>query len=112
MNHRFLLDRYPFEFIGLLAVVLAFGCAPTPPEVQPDDNVSAGEEAQVFETSDYTIRLVSVIEGLNHPYSFRFLPDGSLPRWGDNSGSSVKGCSFQSPLPVCLMFIRILRPTA
>ena len=34
MNHRSLLGRYPFEFIGLLAVVLGFGCAPTPPEVQ------------------------------------------------------------------------------
>ncbi len=79
MNHRCLLDRYPFLFIGTLALTLALGCAPTGPEVQPDDtNDRTDAGAEVFDTNDYRIRLVTVTEGLTHPYSFQFLPDGSM----------------------------------
>ena len=55
MNHRCLLDRYPFLFIGTLALTLALGCAPTGPEVQPDgtnDRTDAG--AEVFDTFSST----------------------------------------------------------
>src|SRR5262249_42536076 len=31
-----------------------------------------------FDTADYKIRVVTVAEGLAYPYSFAFLPDGSI----------------------------------
>src|SRR5262245_51416330 len=31
-----------------------------------------------FDTRDYKIRVVTVTEGLKYPYSFLFLPDGSI----------------------------------
>ncbi len=79
MNHRSSPGRYPFVLIGGLALMLAAACAPPASEVQPDNTNASGDAgAQVFDTIDYRIRLVSVIEGLTHPYSFRFLPDGSM----------------------------------
>src|ERR1700741_208857 len=33
---------------------------------------------KVFNTADYKIRVVTVAEGLGYPYSFAFLPDGSI----------------------------------
>ena len=80
-------DRYPFEFSGVaapmlaltVAMTLALGCAPAAPnapDAQPEDTADAG--APVFDTRDYRIRPVTVTAGLTHPYSFRFLPDGSI----------------------------------
>src|SRR5215467_9096743 len=33
---------------------------------------------KLFNTADYKIRVVTVAEGLAYPYSFAFLPDGSI----------------------------------
>src|SRR5262245_23454168 len=33
---------------------------------------------KLFDTRDYKIRVVTVTEGLKEPYSFLFLPDGSI----------------------------------
>src|SRR4029453_14229435 len=42
---------------------------PRPPSDSPPKN---------FDTRDYKIRVVKVTEGLKYPYSFLFLPDGSI----------------------------------
>ena len=33
---------------------------------------------KTFDTADYKIRVVTIAEGLAYPYSFAFLPDGSI----------------------------------
>src|SRR5262245_61102307 len=35
-------------------------------------------KSKVFQTTDYSIRVVSVTEGLSYPYSLNFLPDGTI----------------------------------
>jgi glucose/arabinose dehydrogenase len=78
MNHRSSTGLYPVALIGVLALTLTLGCAPGAPEGSPDDSNATDAGAEVFDTNDYSIRLVTVTEGLTHPYSFRFLPDGSM----------------------------------
>jgi glucose/arabinose dehydrogenase len=38
----------------------------------------AGPEAKVFETKDYRIRVVPVVQGLSHAYCLTFLPNGDI----------------------------------
>jgi aldose sugar dehydrogenase len=66
------------SFVAVLFFILALGCstetaAPeTTPSAAPDPN------APVFDTMEYKIRMVTVVDGLNYPYSFAFLPDGGI----------------------------------
>ncbi len=81
MNRRSsLAGRNPFAFCGTMAMwlTLAFVSGCTPATEQAEADVNADTSSEVFETSEYRIGLHTVAEGLTHPYSFRFLPDGSI----------------------------------
>lgn len=66
----------------VLIVALAAGCAGTEtanPEKAPDAAASAPAlPSQMFQTADYAIRVVTLSQDLSYPYSFTFLPDGTM----------------------------------
>ena len=62
--------------IALLVLALAPGCAPPEPEAVPEP--VADVVGTRFDTAEYTIRLVTVADGLAYPYSMVFLPDGDM----------------------------------
>ncbi len=73
----------PMRFIAIgfravLFLTLAVGCTPGAPEAENPPDVAAVPEAQVFETTEYQIRVVTVADGLSYPYSMAFLPDGDM----------------------------------
>ena len=64
----------------IVVLILATACtrtdSPEPPASPPTE--SAANEERIFDTMDYQIRVVTVVEGLNRPYSIAFLPDGNM----------------------------------
>ncbi len=71
----------PCSVAGLIAVlILATACTRTdsrePPASPPSD--TAANDERIFDTMDYQIRVVTIAEGLNRPYSIAFLPDGNM----------------------------------
>ena len=72
------------RFVAMLGLTFVAACAPVDPP--PDDAAAAAnpraEAAEPgprdFQTAEYSIRVVTVAEGLSYPYSMAFLPDGDL----------------------------------
>src|SRR5688572_12531111 len=66
-------------FSAMLVVAFAAGCASD--TSSPESAAAAAapaRHAQLFQTEDYQVRVVTLAEGLVYPYSFDFLPDGSV----------------------------------
>jgi glucose/arabinose dehydrogenase len=65
-------------FVAVLFFAVVSGCSSetTAPAAEPA--AAANPSAPVFETMEYKIRMVTLVEGLNYPYSFAFLPDGGI----------------------------------
>ena len=73
----------PMRFIGIvfgavLFFTLAVGCTPGAPEAENPQEVAADPEAQIFDTMEYRVRVLTVADGLSYPYSMAFLPDGDM----------------------------------
>lgn len=66
------------SFVAVFLFALAAGCSSetTAPATPPEAVADPG--APVFDTMEYRIRMVTVVDGLNYPYSFAFLPDGGI----------------------------------
>jgi glucose/arabinose dehydrogenase len=56
--------------LGIAALIAGYG-------IQAEAQQS-GTAPKVFQTKDYQIRVVTLTENLSYPYSFVFLPDGSM----------------------------------
>ena len=65
-------------FIAVLILTLVSACASEVPVSESSSAATADDGVQVFSTSDYEVRVVTVAEGLSHPYCFAFLPDGGI----------------------------------
>lgn len=65
--------RLPETRRWIPALVLICGLAAA--GLAPD---AAGQEVRAFQSSDYTLKLVTVTEGLRHPWGMAFLPDGRM----------------------------------
>ena len=66
-------------FIAVLFLVLASGCASEVAAPESSTTAATADSgAPVFSTSDYEVRVVTVVDGLSHPYCFAFLPDGGI----------------------------------
>ena len=59
-----------YALLGVTLIVLLAACFTA---AQPQAGAS-----KVFQTKDYQIRVTTVTEGLSYPYSFTFLPDGTM----------------------------------
>ncbi|HYR84861.1 MAG TPA: PQQ-dependent sugar dehydrogenase [Terriglobia bacterium] len=68
--------KHVATFVGVLFLALAAGCSSPP--LAPETPAAADPGAPVFDTMEYKIRMVTVVGGLNYPYSFAFLPDGGI----------------------------------
>src|SRR6187200_1438701 len=68
------------HFASIVAILsfAVLGCSSE--TASPETSTSAVPDpgAPVFDTMEYKIRMVSVVDGLNYPYSFAFLPDGGI----------------------------------
>src|SRR5262245_36456185 len=60
---------------GLLTIAVTAGYALQAPAAQKPADATGGK---VVQTKDYQIRVATLAEGLSYPYSFVFLPDGSM----------------------------------
>lgn len=66
-------------FSAMLVVAFAAGCASDTSSSESAAAAAApARDAQLFQTEDYQVRVVTLAEGLVYPYSFDFLPDGSV----------------------------------
>ncbi len=70
--------RFTATLFAILILTVLPGCASesATPESKPD--AAAPATGPVFQTSDYQVRAVTLAEGLVYPYSFTFLPDGTV----------------------------------
>jgi aldose sugar dehydrogenase len=64
--------------VMLLALTAGCSSESAAPEPAATPSVSADLPSQTFQTKDYQIRVVTLAQGLVYPYSFTFLPDGSM----------------------------------
>jgi glucose/arabinose dehydrogenase len=70
--------KHVATFVAVLFFALAAGCSSQPPAPETPSAAAADPGAPVFDTMEYKIRMVTVVDGLNYPYSFAFLPDGGI----------------------------------
>jgi aldose sugar dehydrogenase len=75
--------RIPAASIAVLIVALVFAAISGAAQGQrgrgePRPVTPMDSTPKTFETADYRIRVVTLVEGLSYPYSFAFLPDGSI----------------------------------
>ena len=66
------------RFVATLTFTLAAGCAPGSPEAERPLAGAADAEARIIDIMHYRIRLVTVADGLSHPYTLTFLPGGGM----------------------------------
>ena len=62
----------------IMFVLIVGGCASDSATPESSSSVAVDPGTRVFETADYQIQVVTVTEGLSHPYCFAFLPDGGI----------------------------------
>src|SRR5688572_4423340 len=66
------------SFVAILSFAFALGCSTETAAPENPPAAAADPAAPVFDTMEYKIRMVTVVDGLNYPYSFAFLPDGGI----------------------------------
>lgn len=59
----------PLALVALPALVLAFALFPATPSAPPSGSI---------QTEEHTLRVTTLVEGLEHPWGMAFLPDGGL----------------------------------
>ena len=65
-----------FALTAMIVILIASGCDPGQPDAAPE--AAADGFGNQFDTEEYSIRLVTVADGLAFPYSMVFLPDGNM----------------------------------
>jgi glucose/arabinose dehydrogenase len=65
-------------FATVLVFVLAAGCASDGVTSSSAPDEVADSDVRLFETEDYSIRVVTLAEDLTYPYGLAFLPDGTM----------------------------------
>ena len=65
-------------FTTVLLLTLTVGCASDAVTSEPAPDAVADSGVRLFETEDYSIRVVTLAEGLTYPYGLAFLPDGTM----------------------------------
>src|SRR2546430_1533488 len=62
--------KYVFTVILIVTLAVGYGLQTAKAQNAAD--------TKVFKTADYQVRVVTLAQGLAYPYSFTFLPDGSM----------------------------------
>ena len=78
MNLRLTRFTVPWSFLALFFALLAPACTGDAGTNAEDVSLPVAEDVPVLETLEYRIRVVTVVEGLTHPWSVAFLPDGDM----------------------------------
>ncbi len=65
-------------FAAVLVLMLAGGCASEAVTTEPALDAAGDSGVRLFKTEDYSVRVVTLAEGLTYPYSLAFLPDGTM----------------------------------